>query len=80
MEVKQIFWCRSCLNMSTRPRISFNEDGDCNACQWVDEKKEINWDFRKKQLEGLIKKVKGKASFDCIVPVSGGKDGSLCSI
>lgn len=76
MEVKQIFWCRSCLNMSTRPRISFNEDGDCNACQWVDEKKEINWDFRKKQLEGLIKKVKGKASFDCIVPVSGGKDGS----
>ena len=40
--MKKIFWCKNCLNMSTRPRIEFDKKGWCNACNWVDEKK-INW-------------------------------------
>ncbi len=27
--------CKSCLMLSTRPRITFNEKGVCNACQWT---------------------------------------------
>lgn len=74
---KKIFWCKNCLNMSTRPRISFNENGWCNACQWMEEKKVMDWAPRKKQLDELLKKNKSnKGNFDCIVPVSGGKDGS----
>tara|TARA_Y100000591_G_C21285305_1_gene429234 strand:- start:44 stop:187 length:144 start_codon:yes stop_codon:yes gene_type:complete len=34
-----IFWCKNCLNMSTRPRIEFDKNGWCNACQWMEEKK-----------------------------------------
>ena len=70
-----MFWCKNCLNTSTRPRrISFDSKGFCNACQWVEEKKKINW--KKRQL--LLKKIfsKKKNNYDCIVPVSGGKDGS----
>ena len=38
----KIFWCKNCLNMSTRPRIAFDKDGKCNACTWMEEKKKIN--------------------------------------
>jgi N-acetyl sugar amidotransferase len=63
--------------MSTRPRISFDERGWCNACQWMEEKKKMDWSPRQKELEELLTKYKSKTgNFDCIVPVSGGKDGS----
>ena len=74
--MNKIFWCKSCLNMSTRPRISFDENGICNACTWAKEKKNINWKKREKNLEILISQTKSKSEFDCIVPVSGGKDGT----
>ncbi len=75
-KLSEVFWCNNCLNMSTRPRIKFDDKGWCNACQWMVEKKTIDW--KKKQLEfkKLLKKFKSKDGYDCIVPVSGGKDGS----
>jgi N-acetyl sugar amidotransferase len=68
--------------MSTRPRIEFNHDGICNACTWRDEKEKLNWQSRQDELEGILKWARESAShggFDCIVPVSGGKDGSYVS-
>ena len=77
---KKIFWCKNCLNMSTRPRISFDERGWCNACQWSEEKKKIDWSLREKELSVLLDKMKSKnGNFDCITTVSGGKDGSYVS-
>lgn len=74
---KKIFWCKNCLNMSTRPRISFDERGWCNACQWMEEKKVMDWNSRQNELKKLLDKHRSKnGNFDCIVPVSGGKDGS----
>lgn len=77
MEKKKIFWCKNCLNMSTRPRITFDERGWCNACQWMEEKKVMDWTPREKELTDLLDKHRSSnGRFDCIVPVSGGKDGS----
>jgi N-acetyl sugar amidotransferase len=77
---KKIFWCKNCLNMSTRPRISFDERGWCNACQWSEEKKKIDWSLREKELSVLLDKMRSKnGNFDCITTVSGGKDGSYVS-
>ncbi len=74
---KKITWCSSCLNMSTRPRISFDENGSCNACSWSKEKKSIDWSKRINLLEEILNKHRtNDGSFDCLVPVSGGKDGS----
>ncbi len=73
----KVFWCKNCLNMSTRPRISFDEKGWCNACQWMKEKQVLDWGKRQKELECLLDKHRSlSGDFDCIVPVSGGKDGS----
>lgn len=73
----KIFWCKNCLNMSTRNRITFDHRGWCNACQWMEEKKTMDWVPRQKELLELLEKNRSKTgNFDCIVPVSGGKDGS----
>jgi N-acetyl sugar amidotransferase len=72
-----VFWCKSCLNMSTRPRIEFSADGVCNACQWATQKRDMDWSTRKVELASLLTWAKEKShSYDCVVPVSGGKDGS----
>ena len=72
----KLFWCSNCLNNSLRPRITFDKKGWCNACQWMEEKKKVNWEKRSKELLQIVKKFKSNSIYDCIVPVSGGKDGS----
>ncbi len=75
--MSEVFWCSNCLNMSTRPRIQFDERGWCNACQWSEEKKTLNWGKRQEELKILLGKYRStNGGFDCVVPCSGGKDGS----
>lgn len=74
--INNVFWCKNCLVMSTRPRIKF-ENGICSACDWYFKKKKMDWSKRKKELINLLDNHRNKrGNFDCIVPVSGGKDGS----
>jgi len=43
----------------------------------MEEKKKIDWSIREQELVGILKNSKNKNSnYDCIVPVSGGKDGA----
>ena len=68
--------CSVCLMPETRPRVKFDENGICGACQWHEEKKILDWVKRENILKDIIKQYKGKNVFDCLVPVSGGKDSS----
>ena len=62
---------------SSRPRITFDKNGVCNACNYQVQKKKINWKERKLEFEELCKKYRSKdGKHDCIVPWSGGKDSS----
>jgi N-acetyl sugar amidotransferase len=77
MGVDELRWCSNCVAMSTRPRITFDERGWCNACRWSEEKQNIDWAAREQQLGALLDRHRSDGRrFDCIVPVSGGKDGS----
>ena len=69
-------YCVKCVTPETRPRVEFNKDGVCNACQWAEKKKTIDWQERWKALQALCDKYRKKDSWDVIVPCSGGKDGS----
>lgn len=71
-----IKYCKRCVMPSTRPGISFNEDGICSACQSYERRKSIDWDARHKELVALCDKYRGKNgnSYDCAIAVSGGKD------
>lgn len=77
MDKKKMIFCKKCLMPSTRPRITFDNEGICNACRWAEEKKKIDWNLRWKILEQLCDKYRKRNAnkFDVIVPYSGGKDG-----
>lgn len=65
---------------STRPRISYNEDGICNACEWSEEKTKVNWKAREEEFRIIAEQYSNKGSnYDVIIPVSGGKDSCYVS-
>jgi N-acetyl sugar amidotransferase len=70
-------YCTNCVMPETRPRISFDERGWCNACQWSEEKRtSVDWPARKAVLQELCERFRSTSGIDCLVPVSGGKDSS----
>ena len=75
----KVFFCTNCLNMSTRPRITFDDRGWCNACQWMEDKKSFNWEKRQKELELLLEKYRSRTGeFDCVVP--GSEEALACNL
>lgn len=69
--------CKKCIMVDTRPRLKFNENGICAACEWNEIKKtQIDWEGRRKELRDLCETIRGRQQYDCIVPVSGGKDST----
>ena len=43
----KIFWCKNCLNMSTRPRITFDDRGGVMPVYGC-KKKSLDWSKKKK--------------------------------
>jgi len=71
-------YCTQCILPDTRPGLLIYSDGICNACKSSFEKKNIiNWTERKKAFKEVLKNSKLKSKgYDCIIPVSGGKDST----
>lgn len=76
----KIRYCKNCLYPETKPDLTFNEKGVCSACVAAEDKhKGINWEQRKKDFYEIISHFKlpeGKTGYDCLIPVSGGKDST----
>lgn len=69
--------CTRCLMPSTQAAITFEENGVCNGCLAFEQKIGIDWKEREKILLELLEQYRGKGDpWDCIVPLSGGKDSS----
>ena len=61
----------------SKPTIDFDENGICDACKYNDQKNEIDWIKREKELVELCKSFKSKkGNYDCVIPGSGGKDSA----
>lgn len=70
-------YCSRCVMPHTKPDLHLDEDGVCNACRAMEKRKEVDWDLRKSELLTLLDKYRQHGSnWDCIVPVSGGKDST----
>jgi N-acetyl sugar amidotransferase len=71
-------FCKECTVSNQRPRISFDENGVCSACNFAKHKKKVNWSIREQELLKLLDKHrKNDGSYDVVVPCSGGKDGGF---
>lgn len=73
-------FCKNCLYPDTKQDLWFNEEGICAACLAHDDRLEIDWKEREKEFLEIIKKYKTKDYYDCVVPVSGGKDSTYQAI
>jgi len=75
-------YCKKCLFPDTKPDLYFDSDGICDACRSAEKKHgykdSIDWDDRANQFDVVLKDARKKAGgwYDCIVPVSGGKDST----
>ena len=72
--VKEVKYCKSCVYPSTKPNLFFNNEGICSACTSFAERKNIDWGKRESDFHQLLEKFKKPGNYDCIIPVSGGKD------
>ena len=72
-----MIFCNKCVLPNTRPEIEIGNDGTCSACKFHNYRYKINWKKREKQFVNLAKKIKKNTnSYDCLIPVSGGKDST----
>lgn len=69
--------CTRCLLPETADEVTFDEEGVCSVCRNQDIKHQIDWAAKKTQLDELIEQYRGKGSYDCIIPFSGGKDSTF---
>lgn len=69
-------YCKCCLYPETKPDLWFNEDGICSACISFENRKNINWKAKQKEFIDIIQTKNPRGNYDCVVPVSGGKDST----
>lgn len=71
-------YCRRCVMPDTKPDLHLDDEGVCNACRSFERRKEVDWGQRHEELERLLERYRrpNGDNWDCIVPVSGGKDST----
>ncbi|PIQ82365.1 MAG: N-acetyl sugar amidotransferase [Candidatus Omnitrophica bacterium CG11_big_fil_rev_8_21_14_0_20_64_10] len=69
--------CRRCILPETRPNLTLDAEGICGACRAFESRRTIDWEARAKTFERVTARAKRLSTgYDCLVPVSGGKDST----
>lgn len=73
-----IRYCTRCVMPETRPHLKIDEEGVCNACRAYENRREVDWDERKRAFLEYVEPFRSKdgSNYDCLIPVSGGKDST----
>lgn len=71
-------FCKKCVLPDSKPDLVLDKSGVCNACRSFESRKKVDWKIRKKELFEILTKYRSKdrSNWDCIIPVSGGKDST----
>jgi N-acetyl sugar amidotransferase len=68
-------YCNVCVLPNSRPNLNFDKFGVCDGCSKIQVK--TNWKLRLEEFKKLVKNIKKKQkNYDCLIPVSGGKDST----
>jgi len=75
----QTIYCRNCVAPMHAVNMSVDELGICSACQVAEQFAQLDdahWERRKKRFEKTVASIRGnnEGEYDCLIPVSGGKD------
>jgi len=76
---ENIQYCVRCCMPETSEGTIFDEMGICRACQSSEQKMHIDWATRERKLREMLEHYKSVAgdNYDCLVPISGGKDSAF---
>lgn len=68
--------CVRCLYAENHPlHLTFDDEGVCSGCRVHEEKDSIDWGERRERLRRIFDGYRASTrTYDCIVPVSGGRD------
>ncbi|MGQ0612331.1 MAG: N-acetyl sugar amidotransferase [Planctomycetaceae bacterium] len=74
-----IRYCTRCVMPATKPDLRMDEEGVCSACRNYEQRAAIDWAARRDELLGVLERYRARngSNYDCIVPVSGGKDSTF---
>lgn len=75
---RNIVYCRRCVMPATKPDLQIDAEGVCSACRYMEERPTVDWIARRQELDAILARYRntGGTHYDCIVPVSGGKDST----
>ncbi len=88
---EEVIFCSKCVMSNQRPKsvVEFKSDTNqksglnidsntsvCDACNYNETKKNIDWKKREDELIQLLDKFRKPNGYDCVVPGSGGKDSA----
>jgi N-acetyl sugar amidotransferase len=62
----------------TKPDLFIDAEGICSACRSYEARVEVDWNARRRELLEIVVQYRSDSgsNYDCIVPVSGGKDST----
>jgi len=71
-------FCKKCVMPDTKPDLHIDKTGVCNACKSFESRATVDWKKRKKELIAILERYRSKnnSNWDCLIPVSGGKDST----
>lgn len=74
-----IQYCTKCVYPSNAVNLEMNESNICSACgvgTYFDQNENEFWAQREKKFERLVSRIRknNSSNYDCLIPVSGGKD------
>lgn len=69
-------YCKKCLEPNTRPYSVFDDEGVCLPCRYYEKHDQIDWKARLEELDRIAEwgRARNVSGYDCLIPVSGGKD------
>lgn len=72
-------YCMRCCMPETSEGTIFDEMGMCRACISSEQKMHMNWEEKEKELRSILEEQKNanQGGYDCLVPISGGKDSAF---
>ena len=75
-----LVYCKRCCMPETQEGQSFDDFGHCNVCRSAEHKMIIDWNERQTTLKSILEKSKEENKlnpYDCLIPISGGKDSTF---
>lgn len=71
---KQSYCSRCCYPLIAATPVHFDQEQVCSGCRTKEEQAKIDWSAREKLFAALCDEYRNDKTYDCLIPVSGGKD------